>query len=162
MNASIGHSEAPQRYLVCAVADLRLAIAIEHVTRVIQAVEVSPLAGGHAAVSGFVNLRGDLVPVVDLRRRLGLEQREIGLSDQFVLVQRGVWRWFLIADGVVGVVELSEGRFVARDRAAALADCRAGELHFAEGVISVLDMSRLVSVEEAEQVRGALAGIAVE
>lgn len=160
MKANSGLPGGAQRYLVCAVADLRLAVAIDHVSRVIQAVEVSPLQGHGAAVSGYVNLRGDLVPVVDLRRRLGLPQREMELSDHFILVQRGVWSWFLVADGVVGVVELSDGRFVAAEGSDPVSDCRVGDVHLAEGVISVLDVGRLVAAEEAGQVRRALAELA--
>ncbi len=163
MNAHMGVEAAARRYVVFAVADRRLAVSIEQVARVIHAVEITPLPAATLlaaapTVAGFVDLHGDLVPVVDMRRRLGLAERELELTDHFVLVQRDSGRWFLACDGVVGVVELSDGSLSARDRLDRGSDCCSADLYLDEGTVSVLDLERLVSAKEANRVRSLLSG----
>ncbi len=155
MSAGIGLMEEGRRYVVFAVADRRLAIAIQQVGRVIYAVEITPVPGLPSSVVGAVSLHGEIVPVVDLRRRLGLPERELELSDQFILVQRGALRWFLVSDGVVGVVEFPESSIRAR-AGADPQECCTSDIHLDEGVVAVLEVSRLLTGEQTSQVRRAL------
>ena len=154
MSLSEAQASKSMRYLVFALADRRFAVEMDQIVRVVHAVEIHPLEGSPDVISGYVDLRGVYIPVVDLRRRLKLSERELRLSDQMVLVQRGVWRAFVVADEVVAVVEI--GNRTDRD----LGDpdvCCTADLHTAEGDISVLDVGRLINAEEARFVRRLLA-----
>ena len=159
MNAGNALMSEAQRYVVVAVDEHRLAIALEQVVRVVHAVEVTTLPDVSPVVAGYVNVHGEFVPVIDLRRRLGLPERDLVLSDQFVLVHGGGMRALVIADGVVGVVELASESFVPRPRPYAVDDCRGADLDLEEGTISVLALDRLLASEAAERVRSALAAL---
>ncbi len=155
MNAQVAESEdQPRRYLVFALDDRRLAVDLEQAVRVIHSVAVEPVDEAPAAVAGFVDLRGEKVPAIDMRRRLAMPERRLALSDQLVLVQRGVWRAFLIVDDVVAVAEL--GRPTKR-QSADPRDCCSAEIHHEDGVISLLDLARLLTSAESQQVRRLLA-----
>lgn len=151
--------QGAKRYVVFAVGDLRLAVEVDNVVRVVQAVEITPLRGVagvmDGAVAGTVSLRGTDVAVIDMRRRLGLPPRELQLEDRFVLVQRGVWQWFLVGDAVIGLVELPAAALRRRDGDPV--DCRSADVRLEDGVVSVLDVGRLLGVEEAQRVRRAMA-----
>ncbi len=155
MSAGAELMQGEGRYVVFAVADRRLAVGVEQVDRVVHAVEITPVPGLPACVIGSVDLHREIVPVIDMRRRLRLPERELELSDQFVLVQRGALRWFLATDGVVGVVEFTNVSVEKRDPAGDNDLCGA-EVHLDEGVVGVLDVSRLLTGEQASQVRRAL------
>ncbi len=156
MGAGSGLMEGARRYVVFAVADRCLALAVEQVERVIHAVGGTPVEGVPAIVRGAVNLHGDMVPVIDMRRRLGLAERDIGLSDQLILVQRGALRWFLVCDGVAGVVELADNMLKSREGSSP-GECCSAEAMLDESVVEVLDLAKLLSIEETSQVRRALA-----
>lgn len=168
MNVSVEEQRDGERFVVFAVADMRLAVALEQVVRVTRAVEIQPLPGAPAVVAGVVVLRGERIAAIDMRRRLGLAPRELELSDRLVLVRRGAWRWFLIADAVIGVVELPCSSMRERSPQApppaqrGADDCRGAEFHLEEGVVSQLELAHLLTSVESHEVRRLLAEWAAE
>jgi purine-binding chemotaxis protein CheW len=84
------------------------------VSGVFQAVPVSPLPNASGYVSGSVNLRGRVIPVIDLRLRLGMEKAErtpktciivLELPEDGATAAMGV-----LADSVVEVTELEPSK----------------------------------------------------
>lgn len=140
-------------FVVFAVGDRRMAIDLTVVGHVTHAVEVDVLAGAPACVVGTVDIHGERTPVIDMRQLLGMPSRELELADQFVLVQRGVWRAALITDGVVGVVELP----APSQPDGGQPGCVSGEVRLEEGTISIVNVSRLMSPEQTQHLRRLLA-----
>ena len=62
-----------------------------------------------AFVEGLVNLRGAVLPVIDLRARLGLTRSERGDLQRIVVVIVGGVRTGFVVDSVVEVLKLERG-----------------------------------------------------
>jgi len=60
----------------------RYALPLGAVDRVLPMVAVSPLPKAPAIALGVINLHGQALPVLDIRRRFGLPTREYGLADR--------------------------------------------------------------------------------
>jgi purine-binding chemotaxis protein CheW len=61
-----------KRYLAFTVADLALAIQLDQVFEVVEVPLITKVPRPARHIEGLANLRGKTVPVVDLRKRLGL------------------------------------------------------------------------------------------
>ena len=61
-----------KRYLAFTVADLALAIQLDQVFEVIEVPSITKVPRPARHIEGLANLRGKTIPVVDLRKRLGL------------------------------------------------------------------------------------------
>ena len=61
-----------KRYLAFTVADLVLAIQLDQVVEVVEVPPITKVPRPARHIEGLANLRGKTVPVVDLRKRLGL------------------------------------------------------------------------------------------
>jgi purine-binding chemotaxis protein CheW len=94
------HSRADVELLTFELNDARYAIPLDLVREVARAVAVTPLPGAPPVVLGVIDVRGRIAPVYDLRRRLGLEPREIEPSDQFVLADSAGRLVALVVDRV--------------------------------------------------------------
>ena len=81
------------------------ALHLEAVDRIVRMAEVTPLPGAPEVVEGVVNIQGDVVPVVSIRRRLGLAHRAVGVSDSLVVAHARTRRLALIAESLFGVLE---------------------------------------------------------
>ncbi|MBX3376609.1 MAG: chemotaxis protein CheW [Phycisphaeraceae bacterium] len=68
-----------------------------------------PLA--HAVIRGLINLRGQIVTAVDLRRRLGLEDRAEGALPMNVVVRTGEGAMSLLVDEIGDVVTVEPESF---------------------------------------------------
>ena len=64
----------PSRMCVCTVGDSQYAVDLRHVREVFPIESITPMPGVPPIVIGMTNVRGSVVPVVDLRLLLGLPQ----------------------------------------------------------------------------------------
>lgn len=71
------------------IDDRRLGLPLEQVREVLPAVHASPLPHAPAVVHGLVNLRGQPLPVLGLRVRLGLPSRPLHPEDHVVVCRVG-------------------------------------------------------------------------
>jgi purine-binding chemotaxis protein CheW len=76
-----------QSLLRMAVGPEVLAVAIEHVREILEVTRLTPLPRTPDFVRGVMNLRGAVVPVIDLSARLGLPPTVIGRRSCIVVVE---------------------------------------------------------------------------
>jgi purine-binding chemotaxis protein CheW len=93
------------RLLVCSVNGQRYGLPLGTVERLVRAVEVTPVAGAPEGVLGLVNVRGEVMPVVDMRQRMGQPTRPTQLSDLLVVVRTPKQTFALQVDETSGVRE---------------------------------------------------------
>ncbi len=77
----------PMSLLRMAVGDETLAVPIDDVREILQMTRLTPLPRTPALVRGVMNLRGAVVPVIDLAARLGRPVTVVGRRSCIVVVQ---------------------------------------------------------------------------
>lgn len=85
------------------------ALPVEHVSEVLRMVAFAPVPDAPAWVPGVINLRGQVVTVVDLRARLGLPAGEYDLATPIIVADTPTGHVGLIADEVVELLTLPSG-----------------------------------------------------
>jgi len=96
-------SAAPM--LTFTLQDRRYALRLSAVERVVRAAAVTPLPQAPEIVLGVLDLGGEVLPVISLRRRFRLPEREIASTDQFVIARAGRLTVALAVDGTGEVIE---------------------------------------------------------
>lgn len=130
------------------------ALPIEPLVQIIEMVTITSVPQLDSSVEGVINMRGVAVPVVDLRRHLGLPQAPLQLRTPIVLVQVGQWTVGLIVDEVLDVLKLSGGR-VARmtdilPEGLGEAPVLQGLAHTADGTVLLLDPEHLFRASDKQ------------
>lgn len=87
--------------------DRDYALGVEHVTEVIRMVALTDVPESPAWLLGALNLRGRIVPVIDLRAKLGLPRREPDLRTPIIIAEVGARMCGLVVDTVFGLQSLS-------------------------------------------------------
>ena len=95
-----------ESFLLFCVEDGRYALDVTDVERIVRAGEVTIVPDVPDFIRGLINVAGNIIPVIDMRRRLGLPIRDMALSDRFILISVAGRLRALLVDGVEGVVEL--------------------------------------------------------
>jgi len=138
----------------------RHAFRADHVVQVVQMVDISPLPGAPAVIEGIVNVRGSIVPVLDLRARLGLPARPIDPAQHLVILASGTRSSAVRVDAADDFVSIPDA-----DIAASLADSGiggAGARHVAgiaataDGTTIIYDLAAFLSQIETESLDKAL------
>ena len=81
-------------------------IDIAAIQEIIRLPEITPLPRTTADVEGVINLRGRIVPILNLRVRLGLPVLEYTAATRVIVVEIAASTVGLIVDGVTGVLRL--------------------------------------------------------
>jgi purine-binding chemotaxis protein CheW len=105
-------SYTPSDYpiLTFQVANQEYGLPVSDVIQIIEMVKITALPQMPPAVQGVINRRGQIVPVLDVRQRLGLPFRPYRLRTPIILVEAGS-EWSgplaLVVDSVEAVVEVA-------------------------------------------------------
>lgn len=92
-----------QTYCTFRIDDQLFGLEVERVQEVIRAQRITPVPLAPPEVVGLINLRGQIVPAIDLRRRLGMPDREGG-EPMNVVVRREEGAVSLLVDEIGEVV----------------------------------------------------------
>lgn len=92
------------------------AVPVGQVQEVLMQQPHTPTPGAAEAVTGLINLRGQVVTALDLRRRLGMAQRENDADGEpaqsiNVVVRAKDEVWSLIVDRIGDVIDVTEAQF---------------------------------------------------
>ncbi len=147
----------PRDVLLFTLEGQRYALALEDVRELLRAVRLTPLPRAPAVVEGLLNLRGELLPVLDMRRRFRLPARPLSSSDHFVVAQAGRRRVTLRVDRAEGLLSLEAGQLDATPRELPGVGYVAGALKLPDGLVLLHDLRTFLSEAEALELEEALA-----
>lgn len=135
----------------------RYALHLDKVERVIHLVAFTPLPDAPEVVPGVINMAGRVIPVVDLRRRFALPQRDFSLTDHLIIAAAGERTVALWVDTATGVVERPEEEIVPADAIVPGQERIEGVAKLPEGLVLIYDLKKCLSLEEEQQLQRALA-----
>jgi purine-binding chemotaxis protein CheW len=141
--------------LVMAVGSLRCALPLQDVVEVARAVAVTPLPGAPPICEGVIDVRGDLVPVLDVRQRAGQAPRALSPEDHLVIARASAHTVALRSDGAVGLarVPADDVRGVS---GVGHAEHVVGAATLEDGLVVVTDLARFLSAAESGALEEAL------
>jgi len=101
-------SKGIQEYLSFALADEVFAVNILNIKEIIKTLEITQVPRTEEVILGVLSLRGTIVPVIDLRKRLGLVAETPGRKARVLIVQIGGELVGLLVDAVMQVIYLRD------------------------------------------------------
>jgi purine-binding chemotaxis protein CheW len=125
------------------------------VQEVLRYTEVAPVPGSPIYVMGIINLRGNVVTVIDTRKKFGLESNEINDNARIVIIEAETQVIGILVDSVAEVVYLKSSEIdvapnVGNDESAKFiqgVSNRDGEL------LILVDLNQLLSDEEWDELK---------
>jgi len=128
------------------------------VKEVIRMRQITWLPKAPACVKGIINLRGDVIPIVDLRERFGLQSIEDTAMTRVIVVEVEGRPVGMVVDSASQVVRVPADQFDPPPpmvgRAARGFITGVGKM---DGkLIITIDMDRILSTEEMSQIAGSL------
>jgi purine-binding chemotaxis protein CheW len=134
--------------LVFAVAEMRHALFLPGVEKVELAAEVTPLPEAPRVVIGVINWRGQILPVLSMRRRLHLAERSVMTADRIIIVHSSRRRIALLVDEVMGVQAAERSDFTDADAISEGIGCVAGATRTEDGIVLIHDLELFLSEED--------------
>lgn len=137
----------PERAVVFELGGQRYALPIERVNEIQQIVAFSDVPSGGMGVIGMVNLRGNVIPAVDMRRLVGLAPQEYTLETPMIITRSHAHTVALVVDEVEDVLELPAGCLQAAPPMHNLSSKMIGVCRLADGLVYLLDIDALLGFD---------------
>lgn len=149
-----------EQYCTFWVADLFFGVSVDEVQEVLRAQPMTPVPRASDAVTGLINLRGQIVTAVDLRIRLGLPPREEGVLPMNVIVRSRGEVISLLVDDIGDVIDTAgtESEPSPSNMPPELQDVVLAVRPLPEAILLVLDADRAVDVTAVRESSSATTG----
>ncbi len=145
------------RLLVILIDEHHYAVPLLAVSKVVHAVEVTPLPGAPASILGVFNHRGTVIPLLNLRAQLAVPSRPITLSDRFVIVTVKDQTLALLVDDVRGLIERPVQELASMNKTTVQLGHASNAVHTHDGLVLVYDLGQALSQEEWSTLNTAVA-----
>jgi purine-binding chemotaxis protein CheW len=133
-------------------------VPIEIVREVVRYVKLTPVSDVPDPVVGAINVRGEVLPVIDARRRLGQPVTSPGLRTPILLLSTGRQSFGLIVDAVHSVDEIDASTISQPTGTMVRSACVAGVATIGSRVVQLLDADRTLSVRQWRNLHAKLTG----
>ena len=152
----------PDSLLIFMLENQRYALPLPAVERVVRMVAITPLPKAPEIILGAVNIQGQVIPVINMRRRFGMQERKIALSDQLVVAHTARRPVALVADAVLEVMACPEQSLIAAENITPGIEYVEGVIKLEDGLILIHDLEKFLSLEEEKLLAHALKSKALE
>ena len=138
------------QFVIFNISNEEFAIDIKKVKEIIRVKKSTRIPQAPSFIQGVINLRGDVIPVVDLRKRFGLDATEITNETRTVIVEIRDDLLGLIVDAVTEVLRIDEEEIEPppNNIAGLKAEYISGVGKVDERLLIILNIEKLLTSEE--------------
>ncbi len=95
-------------YVSFSLGNRFFALSLKYVDRAVRMVSITPVPDTPIWMAGVINLHGKVIPVLNLRRRLGLSDRQAVVDDHILIIQAQGQSMGVMVDQVTEVLEVPQ------------------------------------------------------
>lgn len=121
-----------QKVIVFELVNKEYAIPVEYVMSIEKVSAITRVPGVEPFVMGVINLKGTITPIIDLRMRFGLEQKEDDESSRIIIISFNEFEVGLIVDSARDVLEFPADLIEPQPKVIGMQ-----EIDFINGVVKV-------------------------
>jgi purine-binding chemotaxis protein CheW len=151
MNARTQAAQDPMlRWVTFRLGDEAYGINVMQVQEVLRMTEIAPVPGAPDYVLGIINLRGNVVTVIDTRRRFGLDPVESDDATRIIIIETEGHIVGILVDSVAEVVNLRASEIETAPNVGNNESARYIQgVYSREGDILILvDVNKLLTIDE--------------
>jgi purine-binding chemotaxis protein CheW len=133
--------------LVFTLDEQQYALSLDAVEQIVRAAATTPLPRAPEIILGVLDIQGEIVPVIDVRKRFRMPAREIRPADQFIIARARSLKVALVVDAAQGVVEVAAGQIHPDDFMSDM-EYVSGVTRTEDGLVLIHDLDKFLSLEE--------------
>lgn len=144
------------RLVLFTLENRQFALRLDCVERVIRAAEITPLPKVPDIIMGIINIHGEIVPVVNIRRRFSLPERNISVNDQIIIIKSPRRKFCFFADSVPGYAEVSSEEVINEEKLWHGIELVEGVIRLEGEIVLISDLKGFFQTEEESGLDDAL------
>ncbi len=99
-----------KQFVIIKINEEYFAIDISYISSIIRMQPITRVPKAQPYFKGIINLRGQVIPVMSLKNRLGLEETEYNGSTRIVIIEEDNSLVGMIVDSAIEIISLDESK----------------------------------------------------
>ena len=139
------------QYIIVKMGDEQFGIDIKYIDNIVRMQHITRVPKVAPYLKGVINLRGEVIPVISMRLKIGMEQDEYTKDTRIIIVKQEQFGTVgIVVDAVKEVIMLEEDKIEKVVKAKEdHSNFLLGVGQFGDGLISVLDLNALLAEQTA-------------
>lgn len=138
------------------LAGQHLAVPLDSVIRVIPALQCTPLPGAPRTVLGLANVRGQIIPVLDLASRFGWPAPPLELWQPFIWLRSRTRELLVPVERVETAADFDTSDLLEAPQPEVPSEVLRGVVRTEEGMLLIQDVEQLLSEADEQGLQQAL------
>jgi len=140
------------KLVIFTLAGKEYGVDIAYVREVIRMRKITPVPDAAGYVEGVMSLRGEVAPLINLGKKLGLESKNVTALSRIIVTGLKKKPVGLIVDGVSDVLDIEEGTVTPPDEVLKEATYLTGVAKLGARIILLVDIRKLLSGEATKSI----------
>ncbi len=150
INTAGGSDDPVIQWVTFRLEDETYGVNVMQVQEVLRYTEIAPVPGAPSYVLGIINLRGNVVTVIDTRQRFGLQVSDVTDNTRIVIIEVDKQVLGILVDAVSEVVYLNQSEIesapnVGTDESAKFIQ---GVCHKDDRLLILVELDKMMTEEE--------------
>jgi purine-binding chemotaxis protein CheW len=145
-----------EQILVFILDEQPYALSLHSVVKVIHAIEIRYLPKAPEIIAGIINVKGQIIPVADIRKCFRLAAHEIDIDDRLIIADTGKRQVAILVDSVTGIRDLVAGHQKQVKETLPFAEHLRGVAKIDDELILIYDLDRFLNLDEEKKLDQAL------
>jgi len=140
-----------REYVIFKLADESYAVDIDHVENIEKHTEITRVPYTKKYIKGVINLRGNIIPVIDVRKRFNLKTKEVDKDSRIMIINHGELKVGLLVDVSSEVLQIEDENIEPAPKVTGADDDYISSIGKDNGrIIMIVDLDKLLETEEFE------------
>ncbi len=141
------------KYLIFSLGEKRFAINVQKVHLVVPAVNITSVPEAPGLFKGIVNMHGEILPIYDIRRRIGMPTKKPGIDDYLLILniqERKVG--IFTGKNMIVASENDEDLVNANEILNSMPEYVESVIKYKEELVLVYDMDKFLSLDDLQTI----------
>lgn len=141
-----------KEYVIFKLANESYGIDIDFVENIEKYTEITRVPYTKKYIKGVINLRGNIIPVIDVRRRFGAEDKEPDKDSRIMIINLEELKVGLLVDASSEVLQIGNDKIEKSPKVIGNEDEYISEIGKYDGrIIMIVALDRLLEIEALEE-----------
>ncbi len=156
IDSTVGGDDEVLQWVTYRLGDETYGINVMQVQEVLRYTEIAPVPGAPEYVIGIINLRGNVVTVIDTRARFGLPEGDITDNTRIVIIEADEHVVGIMVDSVAEVVYLKSSEIDSAPNVGTEESTKfiQGVSNRDDELLKLVDLNRMLNDDEWDELGG--------
>lgn len=142
--------------LVFSIDESSFALPVSAVERVIHSLSVKKLPEAPEIIKGIIDIKGQIIPIIDIRRRFQLAEKEIEADDRIIIANTGVRTIAFFVDFVDGIKNIPSKKLLSSHNTLSFEGAIKGVAKIEDDLVFIYNLELFLDLEEEKKLDKAL------